>query len=179
MQSNSRQEKITNDPELGNEPRANVRGYSRGATLGEQHHSSRLSGASNMASKIWARLVVQTTIALASLSMSTPALADWVPFDQDDDGVVYIDSSSATQGDLRTVRLLIDRRQPTYFKVLSSVGVIAVDCRQKKTRVLSSRNYADHMGSGQVLEANEKPEDWEQPDKGSRSERAINRVCAM
>ncbi len=95
----------------------------------------------------------------------TPVWAGWTSVGENNSGTVYADPDTIVRnGGTARMWSLLDYRA---FQRMVEVGYFSqkihteYDCAERRSRGLSLSLYAEHMGEGKVIYADESPHEWE------------------
>jgi hypothetical protein len=91
-------------------------------------------------------------LALALLSLTLTAHADWQLFQQMEDGTWYVDPSTRSGDKQVRMWILFDHREPVgAFGVRSAKTLIETDCKEGWLREISLVVFYDQMAKGSIL----------------------------
>lgn len=97
--------------------------------------------------------------------VSTPVWAGWTSVGDNNAGTVYADADTIVRnGNTARMWSLLDYKA---FQRMVEVGYFSqktqteYDCAERRARGISLLLYAEHMGAGKVIYADESPHDWE------------------
>jgi hypothetical protein len=114
---------------------------------------------------------------------ATGAHADWTPVGVPDEiYAAYADRDSIhRQGSLASMHGLYDFRRRDFTpegRALFSTAVLReYDCDGRRVRLLSSIDFAGHMGTGEAVATSDRPGRWEAVVAGGIDEAYLTFVC--
>jgi len=115
---------------------------------------------------------------LSLLVAATPAWANWMKVDEDDDRAIYIDLAGIVKnGNLRKVWKLQDLKKEGSLGEKSSRSYWEVDCAMQSARLLENSLYSGPMASGKIL-ASKGAGDWHNIEPRSVGEIIFRFACA-
>jgi len=117
-------------------------------------------------------------LALALLSLTLTAHADWQLFQQMEDGTWYVDPSTRSGDKQVRMWILFDHREPVgAFGVRSAKTLIETDCKEGWLREISLVVFNDQMAKGSILR-NVSPGTMKiYPQPGSAYEKIAQSLC--
>ena len=117
--------------------------------------------------------------------ISSSANADWKLLEESSNGIfnIHIENDSVKKTGSTTTKawFLLDFKKPEKNRkgpYLSSKELIEFDCKEDKSRLLSSIKYSQKMGSGNIVDSlNEPNADWTFAAPDTISAYLLKRVC--
>ncbi len=117
----------------------------------------------------------------ALLFTTSPCFAGWSLVQESHDGIVYIDREGAEK---TANGWKVDSSQDFHklqhqgdHDYLSAKTRYELDCGGKKIRTLSVELFPENMAGGGALHTENKPGDWQVPEKGSRLDAIWGGLC--
>ncbi len=109
---------------------------------------------------------------------TTPALAEWEMYSQNDDALYYVDSKTIhDSGRFRRAWTLMDRNVPAPGGALSQLILFEFDCGGQRARFVSLTSRSGHMAKGKTLAADAFPHEWIYVSPRSTSALTLRYVC--
>ena len=111
--------------------------------------------------------------------LASTAWADWTRMGETDEGAFFLDPATIHRnGTVRQVWELMDLKQRDEGGELSRRTLVAYDCAQSRTKVLSISTYWESMASGQALLSVAHEGLWKEVPAGTAYAAAFKWVCA-
>jgi hypothetical protein len=123
--------------------------------------------------------MLKVLVLVISVFISSSALAQWSKFEESPEADFYINKSSIRKdGNLRKVWMLQD------LKELDKVGGelsrrlrIEFDCKQERSRIVSSSSHTDQMAKGKLITNISEVDKWDDVPPMSVSDTLLKLVC--
>ena len=122
-----------------------------------------------------------TRIILAALmvSVSFPAIAEWIHAMETEDAVWYIDPVTIQKnGHMRKVWQLQDLRRRGPFGEMSRKTLDEYDCKGARYRFLILSAHSEPMAGGKILLSDRNPDGWDNVDPNSVAATKLKFVCS-
>lgn len=122
------------------------------------------------------RVVLCFLIAL----LAAPAWADWVLVEDDGDMAVYFDPATTQKNDqFRRVLAVQDLKQKGKDGEMSRRILMEYDCKEQRSRTLSTSSHSEPMAGGKSLLSNDYYSRWTAVVSGTDSSVPLKYVCAQ
>lgn len=118
-------------------------------------------------------------LALVLAAVSGVAMAEWVEVGESDSLSLYIDPATIRKdGNLRRVWVIHDLKQRDKDGVMSLRGLLEYDCKEARSRDLSSSTHSGPMAGGKMLDSYSSRGNWNYIPPGTTGEAVLKFVCA-
>lgn len=112
--------------------------------------------------------------------LAAPAWAEWVLMEDNGDMVVYIDPATTQKNDhFRQVIVVQDLKQKGDDGEMSRRILMEYDCKEQRSRSLTTASHSEPMAGGKALRANDYYGRWIDVVTGTDSAVKYQYVCAQ
>ena len=122
-----------------------------------------------------------STLFFTLLMTAAPAWAGWSLVQETREGILYADrdtaEKTATGWQLNTSADFHKAQQHDGKNYLSAKARYELDCKARLIRSLSLDLFAENMGGGGSVHAEQRQSEWRVPDKGSQLEAIWSSMC--
>ena len=111
--------------------------------------------------------------------LSFPSYADeWTEWHEYKGNTYYVDFERIRKKDGHAYYWeLVDKIKPDFLGELSSISLLEVDCKDKKSRTVAATYYTQPMGRGNPVRTDNRTKQWFYPRPGAELNHLLKFVC--